>query len=443
MADGFSHARSIAFLLSLLFIEGVIALVGLASVLGSGGLSDAIVRGLQTAVPGPAGRILTDAVAQAHRVGTGARYVALWAALGAAIVTGTTLLGQLERGMNRLYGVEQDRPTLRKYGNAFLLLCSAGVLGALGFLCLALGNVVGSAFNNDAAGTVWDIARWPAGLLFITAAMMLILRRAPNRRQPGWSWLAMGAVLAVGLWVVVTVAVGLFFSVSSTFGRTYGPLAGIVALLLWTYASSAAVLYGVSVAAQLEAVRAGRAGAAERGEGGRPAGSPSWLRSVDSSDELARPLSRRAPVPVDERIERIRRTLEGVIGVPATEDNRLEVLRNGDEIFPSMLAAIAEAEHTIDFLTFVYWRGEIGTRFAEALAERAREGVRVRVLLDAWGAHPIDRALVELMEGGRGSRALVPTDASSAAQQDGSPDPPEGDDRGRGDRLHGWRWDRR
>jgi YihY family inner membrane protein len=257
LADGFSHARSIAFLLSLLFIEGVIALVGLASVFGSGGLSDAIVRGLQTAVPGPAGRILIQAVSQAHRVGTGARYVALWAALGAALVTGTTLLGQLERGMNRLYGVEQDRPTLRKYGNAFLLLCSAGVLGALGFLCLALGNVVGSAFNNDAVGTMWDIARWPAGLLFITAAVMLVLRRAPNRRQPGWSWLAMGAVLAVGLWVVVTVAVGLFFSVSSTFGRTYGPLAGIVALLLWTYASSAAVLYGVSVAAQLEAVRAG------------------------------------------------------------------------------------------------------------------------------------------------------------------------------------------
>ncbi len=207
LADGFSHARSIAFLLSLLFIEGVIALVGLASVLGSGGLSDAIVRGLQTAVPGPAGRILTDAVAQAHRVGSGARYVALWAALGAAIVTGTTLLGQLERGMNRIYGVEQDRPTLRKYGNAFLLLCSAGVLGALGFLCLALGDVIGSAFNNDAAGTVWNVVRWPAGLLFITAAMVLILRRAPNRRQPGWSWLAMGAVLAVGLWVVVTVAV--------------------------------------------------------------------------------------------------------------------------------------------------------------------------------------------------------------------------------------------
>ena len=67
------------------------------------------------------------------------------------------------------------------------------------------------------------------------------------------------------------------------------------------------------------------------------------------------------------------------------------MLRNGDEIFPAMLDAIEAAEHTIDFLTFVYWEGEVGTEFAQALAERARAGVRVRVLLDAWGAHPIEQ----------------------------------------------------
>ena len=106
----------------------------------------------------------------------------------------------------------------------------------------------------------------------------------------------------------------------------------------------------------------------------------------------------RPAAPGGQRAERIRRILEGVIGVPATEGNRLEVLRNGDEIFPAMLEAIEDAEHTIDLLTFVYWRGEIGSRFAEALADRAREGVRVRVLLDAWGAHPIARTLTGLME---------------------------------------------
>ncbi len=55
----------------------------------------------------------------------------------------------------------------------------------------------------------------------------------------------------------------------------------------------------------------------------------------------------------DDRVEQLRRALEGVIGVPATEGNRIDVLRNGDEIFPAMLTAIDDAEHTIDFLTFV------------------------------------------------------------------------------------------
>jgi len=98
------------------------------------------------------------------------------------------------------------------------------------------------------------------------------------------------------------------------------------------------------------------------------------------------------------RIERMRRALEGIIGVAATEGNAIDVLRNGDEIFPAMLEAIETAENTIDLLTFIYWRGDIGTRFAEALAERARDGVRVRVLLDAWGAHPIERSLVTTMD---------------------------------------------
>jgi cardiolipin synthase A/B len=100
----------------------------------------------------------------------------------------------------------------------------------------------------------------------------------------------------------------------------------------------------------------------------------------------------------DERTERCRRALEGIIGVPATGGNALDVLRNGDAIFPAMLDAIGAAKHTIDLLTFVYWRGEVGTRFAEALSERARAGVRVRVLLDGWGAHPIEKDLLTVMD---------------------------------------------
>jgi len=103
------------------------------------------------------------------------------------------------------------------------------------------------------------------------------------------------------------------------------------------------------------------------------------------------------PHDVTDCIRRVRRTLEGVLGVPATEGNAVDVLRNGNEIFPAMLEAIKAAEHTIDFLTFIYWEGEVGTAFARALADRARAGVRVRVLLDALGARTMDRGLLDLM----------------------------------------------
>jgi cardiolipin synthase len=89
--------------------------------------------------------------------------------------------------------------------------------------------------------------------------------------------------------------------------------------------------------------------------------------------------------------------LEGLIGIPATDGNRVDVLRNGDEIFPAMLEAIEDATTSIDFLTFIYWTGQIAEDFAGALARRAAAGVRVRVLLDGVGARLMDRTLVDRM----------------------------------------------
>ncbi|MFF7052708.1 phosphatidylserine/phosphatidylglycerophosphate/cardiolipin synthase family protein [Streptomyces griseorubiginosus] len=95
---------------------------------------------------------------------------------------------------------------------------------------------------------------------------------------------------------------------------------------------------------------------------------------------------------------RLRRRLERLIGVAATEGNELGPLRNGDRIFPAMLGAIRSARHTIDMMTFVYWRGEIARDFAAALADRARAGVRVRLLLDGFGAKEIEPSLLDLMD---------------------------------------------
>ncbi|MFI9772420.1 phosphatidylserine/phosphatidylglycerophosphate/cardiolipin synthase family protein [Streptomyces sp. NPDC052415] len=123
------------------------------------------------------------------------------------------------------------------------------------------------------------------------------------------------------------------------------------------------------------------------------------MTSTQEPPELtAHPTEAPGAPAAEDRVARIRRRLERLIGIAATEGNKLTVLRNGDEIFDAMLAAIRSAEHTVDMMTFVYWKGDIAREFAEALAERARAGLRVRLLLDGFGSRLIETEQLEAME---------------------------------------------
>ncbi len=90
--------------------------------------------------------------------------------------------------------------------------------------------------------------------------------------------------------------------------------------------------------------------------------------------------------------------LETALGIPFSQGNRIRVLRNGVEIFPPMLDAIRQARNSVQFLTYIYWEGRIAEKFAEALADRARAGVQVRVILDAVGAFNMPDALIDFMQ---------------------------------------------
>ncbi len=84
-----------------------------------------------------------------------------------------------------------------------------------------------------------------------------------------------------------------------------------------------------------------------------------------------------------------------LMGPPIIGGNHVTALQNGDEIFPAMLAAIAAAERTITFETYIYWSGRAGRQFAAALSERARAGVAVKVLVDWAGSIKMETALLE------------------------------------------------
>ena len=120
------------------------------------------------------------------------------------------------------------------------------------------------------------------------AAIALLFRWSPRRHQPAWSWLAFGSTVSVVLWSLATLGLGLFFQASTTFSTTYGPLAGMIALLLWALLSSVAILFGAALAAQLEAVRAGAAAPrdetkveAELGQGAPALAGTAWPMALD------------------------------------------------------------------------------------------------------------------------------------------------------------------
>ena len=93
-----------------------------------------------------------------------------------------------------------------------------------------------------------------------------------------------------------------------------------------------------------------------------------------------------------------RRSLGVLLGPPILEGNKIEVLVNGDQIFPAMLEAIRSAKKTITFETYIYWSESIGKEFSEALKERARAGVKVHLMLDFMGSMKMDNALLQEMK---------------------------------------------
>ena len=93
-----------------------------------------------------------------------------------------------------------------------------------------------------------------------------------------------------------------------------------------------------------------------------------------------------------------RREMGVMLGPAIMPGNHIVDLENGDEIFPAMLAAIRSAQKTITFETYIYWEGKVGKDFADALSERARAGVQVKVTIDWVGSITMDESQLQEMQ---------------------------------------------
>jgi YihY family inner membrane protein len=250
-ADGPSHTRGLAYHSTLVLLAGFIGFIGMASVFDAPAIRGTAEQMITRLSPGPSGQILQ----QAARRGAAGGAAAMMLGFGTAVAAGTRGMRQVERAANRMFGVEKDRRFLDRYRVAFLLALSAGTLLAAGGLALAGGQAIaaGAGFRGT-AGTVWSVVRWPLGVSVAAVAVFLVYRIAPRRHPGPRRTLVWGAASALALWLAFTGMLVLYFSVSEKATSTYGPLVGIVALLLWSAFSSLALNLGLAVTAELAGV---------------------------------------------------------------------------------------------------------------------------------------------------------------------------------------------
>lgn len=261
-ADGYSNARALALQAALAVVPFVLALSGLTMDLDAPKVARVVAKTIDAISPGGSQDALSTAI-HGGQVGHRTGEIALVLGLAFSIFSMTLAMGQLERSANRIYGIERDRPLVTKYVRALVLTLLLGAPVGIGFLVLVAGGAFADAMTQAHAWSTglahwWAILRWPGGVVLLAFTIAVVLDRSPRRRQPGLSWLALGSGVSVLLCLVVTGALASYVHISSSFDAIYGPLAGVVALLLWGLGTSVALLLGISVAAQLEAFRSGQ-----------------------------------------------------------------------------------------------------------------------------------------------------------------------------------------
>jgi len=261
------------------------ALIVLVSVLGLIGSSatQPLIDNLGSVAPGPAKDIFTSAIKNLQG-SSGASGVFFIIGLAAAIWSASGYVSAFMRASNAIYDMEEGRPIWKtlpvRVGLTVLLMVltaiSAVAVTLSGGLAKQAGNVIGL---GDTAVQVWNIAKWPVLILFVSFMFAVLYWAAPNVKQPGFKWLSPGSVLAVIGWIIASVAFAFYVANFGSYNKTYGALAGPIIFLVWLWISNIMILLGAEFNAELERGRAIEAGM--RPEDQEPFAEPRDTRNME------------------------------------------------------------------------------------------------------------------------------------------------------------------
>ncbi len=257
-------AAGLTYFAVLSMFPAMIAVLSLIGVFGQGQRTVDTLTGIVSEV-GPASAADTlEPVIESLTTASGTGIALILGLLG-ALWSASGYVGAFGRAMNRIYEVEEGRPIWKLRPIMILVTAIVLVLCAIAALVLVLSGgiarTIGDAIGlGSAAVTAWSIAKWPLLAIVVVLILALLYYATPNVKQPKFRWISIGAVTAILIWVVASVAFGFYVGNFSSYNKTYGSLAGVIVFLLWLWITNLALLFGAELDAEMERGRQLQAG---------------------------------------------------------------------------------------------------------------------------------------------------------------------------------------
>jgi membrane protein len=174
---------------------------------------------------------------------------ALWFASGG--------MASIMSALNGSYMIHERRSWIRVRLMAIILTIAISILTISALLLVLAGNYV-AQFMEDRVhfgaqlATAWHIFQYPVALLFVVVSFSLIYFYGPDLKEQHWYWITPGSLLGVLLWLAASLGFRVYLHYFNSYGRTYGSLGAVIALLIWLYVTGFAFLLGGKVNAEIE-----------------------------------------------------------------------------------------------------------------------------------------------------------------------------------------------
>ena len=190
----------------------------------------------------------------------GAAGILFFVGLGLALWSASGYVGAFMRAANIVYETPEGRPfwklrPLQLLVTLVMILLLAAVLLGLVLTGPVVSAVAGPLGVGSTAQTVFNIAKWPIMLIAVILMFAVLFHAAPNVKLPGFKWVTPGAILALVVWIVVSVAFAFYVANFGSYDKTYGALGGVVILLMWMWLTNVALLLGMELNAERERSR--------------------------------------------------------------------------------------------------------------------------------------------------------------------------------------------